>query len=128
MKTDVQGFTLIELLVVVTLLGILVVIAIPRFGDARDKAYRAQMQTDLRTLVSAQEAYFDTYKTYSDQVSGLEFNQSQGVIVSIVEATPAGWSAEATHANTSIICGFYTGPVTPPPSVPVSEALIDCTG
>lgn len=127
MKRNQAGFTLIELLVVVALLGILVVIAIPQFSDARDKAYRSQMQTDLRTLVSAQEAYWDDNQTYSDQLPSLEFNQSESVTVTIVEATAAGWSAEANHQNSSIICGFYTGPVSVPPSVTVNEAQVGCT-
>ena len=59
MRKGRRGFTLIELLVVVTLIGILALIALPKFTGTRKKAYRSQMQADLRTLVNSQEAYFD---------------------------------------------------------------------
>ncbi len=63
MKRGVLGFTLVELLVVVALIGLLAVISLPRFAETRERSYRAQMQTDLRTLVTAQEAYFNKYIT-----------------------------------------------------------------
>src|SRR6266850_5523367 len=59
-----KGFTLIELLIVVVIIGILAAIAIPKFANTKEKAYLASMKSDLRNLVTAEEAYFSDYTTY----------------------------------------------------------------
>src|SRR5919112_848662 len=59
-----KGFTLIELLIVVVIIGILAAIAIPKFANTKEKAYMASMKSDLRNLVTAQEAYFSDHTTY----------------------------------------------------------------
>lgn len=123
-----HGFTLIELLVVMAILALLIAIALPRYTDARLKALRAEIQSDLRNLVSAEEAYFDSYYTYTDDLASLDFNLSPNVAIEFVEATAAGWSAKGTHANTIAECGIYIGSATPPGGVPVSsEGVIGCT-
>ncbi|HEV2750669.1 MAG TPA: prepilin-type N-terminal cleavage/methylation domain-containing protein, partial [Gemmatimonadales bacterium] len=53
-----KGFTLIELLIVVVIIGILAAIAIPKFANTKAKAYIASMKSDLRNLVTAEEAFF----------------------------------------------------------------------
>ena len=59
-----RGFTLIELLIVVVIIGILAAIAIPKFAKTKSKAYIAAMKSDLRNLVTAEEAYFSDNNTY----------------------------------------------------------------
>src|SRR2546425_9768441 len=81
-KGDVQmnrkGFTLIELLIVVVIIGILAAIAIPKFANTKEKAYLASMKSDLRNLVTAEEAYFADSVKYSAAigVGGVTFTQS----------------------------------------------------
>src|SRR5260370_10129952 len=53
-----KGFTLIELLIVVVIIGILAAIAVPKFANTNAKAYIASMKSDLRHLVTPEEAYF----------------------------------------------------------------------
>src|SRR6478735_6482346 len=53
-----KGFTLIELLIVVVIIGILAAIAIPKFANTKEKAYYTAMKSDLRNLMTAEEAYF----------------------------------------------------------------------
>ncbi|PYO61524.1 MAG: pilin, partial [Gemmatimonadetes bacterium] len=60
-----KGFTLIELLIVVVIIGILAAIAIPKFANTKAKAYIASMKSDLRNLVTAEEAYFADSVKYS---------------------------------------------------------------
>src|SRR5688572_28784531 len=101
-----KGFTLIELLIVVVIIGILAAIAIPKFGKTREKAYFSAMKSDLKNLQAGEEIYYsaNNYKyggaagTAASAVVGLDFAASQGVTVTLREATATGWSADATHA------------------------------
>src|SRR5947207_15786983 len=64
-----KGFTLIELLIVVVIIGILAAIAIPKFANTKAKAYVASMKSDLRNLVTAEEAYFADSVKYSATIA-----------------------------------------------------------
>src|SRR5258706_10260571 len=64
-----KGFTLIELLIVVVIIGILAAIAIPKFANTKGKAYIASMKSDLRNLVTAEEAFFADSVKYSTNVT-----------------------------------------------------------
>ena len=80
-----EGFTLIELLIVVVIIGILAAIAIPKFGNTKTKAYTAAMKSDLRNLVTAEEAYFADSSKYTSLTTtvvggnGAMFKSSTGV-------------------------------------------------
>ena len=113
---NTKGFTLIELLVVVVIIGILAAIAIPKFGNTKEKAYVAGMKADLRNLVTAQEAYFAEYVTYSGSTGSLNYNVSTGNTVNLISitATGTGWAATATNTGTAHTCGIYIGNATPP--------------
>ena len=52
-----DGFTLTELLLVTLSLGILASIAVPYFDRARDRAYVARIQADVRHLMDGVEDY-----------------------------------------------------------------------
>ncbi|MES2124143.1 MAG: prepilin-type N-terminal cleavage/methylation domain-containing protein [Gemmatimonadota bacterium] len=95
-----KGFTLIELLIVVVIIGILAAIAIPKFAATKDKAKLASVKTDLRNIMTAQEAYFSDYATYTTSLSSSIFSPSTGNTISGSAATAASWSA--TVSNSSI--------------------------
>jgi prepilin-type N-terminal cleavage/methylation domain-containing protein len=124
---NARGFTLIELLIVVVIIGLLAIIAIPKVSNTKEKAYVAQMKSDLKNLATAEEAFFydSTYYTTS-LVSLNNFRSSTGVTLNVLEATPGGWSAEAVHAQTTRKCVLYQGSaaVVPPAT---SEGRITCT-
>ena len=95
-----KGFTLIELLIVVVIIGILAAIALPKFGQTRERAYYTTMTADLTNMRSAQEMYYQTTGnfSYAADLATLEFAPSNGVNI-----TPDGssdnlaWAATATH-------------------------------
>jgi prepilin-type N-terminal cleavage/methylation domain-containing protein len=120
------GFTLVELLIVVVIIGILAVIAIPKFSNTKGKAFSAAMKSDLRNMATAQESYFYSNDIYTTNPASLNFTPSAGVAITIPEATSKGWSGTATNplaAGTK--CALYFG--TAAPVAPASaEGQVAC--
>ncbi len=106
-----KGFTLIELLIVVVIIGILAAIAIPKFANTKEKAYVASMKSDLRNLVTAEEAYFsDNNSTYGTETDlGTNYRPSSGVTVTVGTITTTGWAATAAHNSTARTCAITVG-------------------
>ena len=115
MRTLVRrGFTLIELLIVVVIIGILASVAIPKFSNTKEKAYAAAMRTDLRNLATAQESYYYSNDIYTTDPTALNMTTSPGVVITIPEATKAGWSAVATDPLAPAIkCALFLGAAAP---------------
>src|SRR6266480_3100575 len=98
-----KGFTLIELLIVVVIIGILAAIAIPKFANTKEKAYLASMKSDLRNLVTAEEAYFADSVKYSATI-GTNFNTTSGVVGPTIVVTANGFTATVSHTTTTKTC------------------------
>lgn len=98
-----DGFTLIELLMVVVIIGILAAIAIPKFAATKDKAKLASVRSDLRNVMSAQEAYYVDFGVYTTALDAAVFHPSGGNTLSL---GAAGGSFTATIVNASISEGF----------------------
>jgi type IV pilus assembly protein PilA len=129
MQRGERGFTLIELLIVLVIIGILAATAIPKFAATKEQAYVADMKSDLRNLATAQEAYAGDYSAYYGGAlpsAVLVCSPSQGINVSITEASVAGWAAVASTPFTSRTCALYTGTAAPP-SPAVTEGVITCS-
>jgi prepilin-type N-terminal cleavage/methylation domain-containing protein len=114
------GFTLIELLVVLVIIGILAAIAIPKFGNTKAKAYQTAMKSDLRNLVSSEEAIFADsghYKVYSpDGNRGdttMHFRPSTGVTDPTILVYPGAWYATVAHTQipAPFMCAIAIGTV-----------------
>jgi prepilin-type N-terminal cleavage/methylation domain-containing protein len=111
------GFTLIELLIVVVIIGILASMAIPKFNLTKGKSYAASMKSDLRNLAVAQESYHYDNGTYAARLAALGTTSTNGVVLTIVSASPAGWAATATHPQANpLTCAFYVGPTAVAPA------------
>ena len=112
-----SGFTLIELLVVVLIIGVLTAIAIPRFSGVKTKANVTTMKTDLRNLITAQEAYLAGVGVYYDgpiPASGLGFTASSGVTLTLVDVSASGWAATASHVSApNWVCAVFVGSAAP---------------
>lgn len=93
-----SGFTLIELLIVVVIIGILAAIAIPKFAATKDKAKLATVKTDLRNIMTAQEAYFSGYATYTSTIPTTLFAPSTGNTASH-SGTSSSWTATVTNSS-----------------------------
>src|SRR5204863_454838 len=106
-----KGFTLIELLIVVVIIGILAAIAIPKFANTKEKAYLASMKSDLRNLITAEEAFFaDSVKyTTAIGVGGLQYATTSGVVGPTIQVTADGFTATVSHTTTTKTCSIYVG-------------------
>ncbi len=94
-----KGFTLIELLIVVVIIGILAAIAIPKFAATKDKAKLASVKTDLRNIMTAQEAYFSDYATYTGTLSSAIFTVSSGNSLAAMSGTTQSFTATVSNAS-----------------------------
>lgn len=98
-----KGFTLIELLIVVVIIGILAAIAIPKFGETRERAYVSAMQSDINQLRNAMEmCYQDADDPAFSYVNCDEdlIQGTSGVNLSVDDPSNTGYSISATHDAT----------------------------
>ena len=130
-----KGFTLIELLIVVVIIGILAAIAIPKFANTKEKAVLASMKSDLRNLVTAQEAYFSDNQTYAPAIGAAQaagvvaFVPSTNNTLTLSTMTAGSWAAEAANAtlkSTITKCGIYVGSGTAPNAAVKAEGAPAC--
>ncbi len=109
---DSKGFTLIELLIVVVIIGILAAIAIPQFASTKEKAFDAAAKSDLRNLMTAEEAYFSDFQAYTDVTVGGgaaadldgdgndDFQASQSIALQATAYTD-GYQITAQHSSSN---------------------------
>lgn len=96
-----------------------VVVMIPKFAcgcGTKGKAYQAELKSDLRNLVTAEEAYFADHKTFALRApidKDSLFYASSGDSIVIVAADAHGWYATGTNWGLGdMTCGIWVG--TPP--------------
>ena len=115
-----SGFTLIELLIVVVIVGLLAAIAIPKLSNTKERAYVTQMKSDLRNLVTAEEAYFADSIKYTTNL-GTAYRTSTGVVGPTIALTGDGWTASVSHTATTRTCAIFGGSTPLAPAVKEGE-------
>jgi prepilin-type N-terminal cleavage/methylation domain-containing protein len=65
LQYDESGFTIIELITVTAIVGILALIALFPLAPLKGGAFDSMAKTDLRTLVTAEEALFAATEAYA---------------------------------------------------------------
>ena len=90
----------------------------------------AAMKSDLRNLVTAQEAYFaDSVKYTADpQVLARLLTMSPGVTGLRVTLTPDGWTASVGHTSTTTFCTIYVGSTPIPPATKEGDPACQAGG
>ena len=130
-----KGFTLIELLIVVVIIGILAAIAIPKFANTKQKAVLASMKSDMRNLVTAEEAYFSDYNQFVGAIAATQtaaaaaFVPSTGNVIAFTAATPTGWAATVTNPAVTGVpatCGVFIGSAARPNAAVTNEGSPAC--
>src|SRR5262245_21502285 len=109
-----KGFTLIELLIVIVIIGILAAVAIPKFANSKSKAYVTAMKSDLRNLLSAEEAFFSDSSRYTTNLSALGFKGSTGTTNPTINVSAGEWNATNTHTQLAgVVCGIAVNTTNP---------------
>jgi prepilin-type N-terminal cleavage/methylation domain-containing protein len=124
-----RGFTLIELLIVVVIIGILAAIAIPKFSNSKERAIVGQMRSDLRNMVTAQEAYISDALTYDNgpiPAPTLAYNPSGTNTITLSGVSATGWAAVASTPTSGRTCAIFIGSA-PPPAPSSVEGQVACT-
>src|SRR4030042_1069676 len=104
LKKRVPAFTLAELLVVLCIIGILVLIALPKLMPLISKAKSTEAQLQLGHLHTLEKSYFYLHSRYTNDLEEIGFEHEKLVTeggpanyqIEILEAGPSGFKAKAT--------------------------------
>jgi len=89
--------------------------AVPKFEGTKERAYLAAMKSDLRNLVTAEEAYFADSTRFTTNL-GTEYSTTSGVSDPDIKLTATGWTAKVSHSSTIYTCAIFVGQTPLPPA------------
>ncbi len=112
-----KGFTLIELMIVVVIIGILAAIAIPKFGQASNRAKEKEADGILKQVYTLQSAYRAQHGGLAADVAALQtvgfetptglqhytFNTGVGTSPYCLTATTGGHTNRCIDLNSGFI-------------------------
>ncbi len=99
-----RGFTLTELLVVLVIIGVLVLLAVPKFTSVISKTKKTEAKLMLKQVYILEESFRNEHDRYSDDLLKIGFEQEKLVtnggdaryFIEITEATDSSFIATAT--------------------------------
>lgn len=99
-----NAFTLTELLVVLVIIGILVLLALPKLMPLISKAKSTEAQLQLNHLYTLEKSYFYLHSRYTDDFEAMGFEHEKLVTdggnanyqIEIVQCGVEGFKAKAT--------------------------------
>jgi type IV pilus assembly protein PilE len=99
-----DGFSLTELLVVIVVIGILVLLALPKFSSVVSKAKETEAKIMLSHLHTLQQSFYFENDTYTTDLMQLGFEQQRLITeggtarykIEIVRASSTEYEAQAT--------------------------------
>jgi hypothetical protein len=74
------------------------------------------MKSDLRNLITAEEAYFADSVKYTSNL-GTQYNTTTGVVGPTITVTGDGFTATVSHTTTTKTCAIFVG------STPLAPAI-----
>ena len=123
------GFTLIELLLVVAIIGVLAVMAIPKFANTKQRASRTAGVADLSNLIIQQERFYSEtgrYGAVADSAA-LHLRVSPGNTGPVITlaGVPAGFGGFSATVGIpgGQTCGVFVGTAPRPVAMPSSTAV-----
>jgi prepilin-type N-terminal cleavage/methylation domain-containing protein len=108
-KQNNSGFTLIEVLIVVLIIGILTSVALPQYQKAVEKTRAMKGVQALKDILSAQQVYYETYGTYTDDLSKLDVDVAIPADFKIVTQEGYGLVIQRTNAYYYTLNVNYAG-------------------
>lgn len=98
-----KGFTITELLVVLVIIGILVLLALPRLLPVITKAKSTEAKLQLKQIHTLQKTYKFEHDIYSSSLEAIGFEQEKSVleggtaryVIKIEESNETGFRASA---------------------------------
>jgi type IV pilus assembly protein PilE len=103
-KKKLKAFTLVELLVVLIIIGILVLLALPRLMPLISRAKSTEAELQLGHVHTLEKSYFYLKSKYSNVLNEIDFEQEKLVTdggtanyqIEVIEASVSGFLARAT--------------------------------
>ena len=94
------GFTLIELLFVIILIGVLTVVALPKYQTAVDKSRYAALMPTAKNIAQSQEVFYMTNGDYTEDLSNLDTTvtkDASGTSIELGDGTKLEISQRESH-------------------------------
>lgn len=115
LSLNLKGFTLTELLVVLVIVGVLVLLALPRFLPLTTRAKSTEAKIQLKYLSELQKVYFLEFSQYSSSIDDIGFEVPTLIedggearyAIEIVEAGQSSFIARATSTEDYDGDGIY---------------------
>jgi type IV pilus assembly protein PilE len=92
-----EGFTLTEMLVVLIIIGILVMLAVPKFTSVINRTKMTEAKLMLNQIYTLEQAFYDEFDHYSKSLDEIGFKQDS----LITEAGTARYRIELTATDTT---------------------------